>query len=90
MKKNSGVKINQSSLLLKRLILKTLHMLTSKCHNDNHEFILNKNKLKKLNEKVKVETLLLKKHDEDNPTFIKLKKDIDLYLKYDNFSDEFF
>lgn len=54
--KNTGFKIKQSSLLLKRLILKTLDMLNSYYHNDNvdYEFILNKNKMKELNEKKKL------------------------------------
>ena len=76
-------------MLLKRIMLKTLYMLNFNYLNDDYEFILNKNEMKKLNEKIKHEGLLLKKHGEDNPTFIKLKKDIDLYLKYDHFSDEF-
>ena len=91
--KITGFKIKQSSLLLKRLMLKTLDMLNSYYHNDNvdYEFILNKNKMKELNEKIKTETLLSQKHyGEDNLIFIKLRKDIDLILKYDNFLDEFF
>ena len=47
--------------------------------------------MKELNEKIKTDTLLSQKHyGEDNLIFIKLRKDIDLILKYDNFSDEFF
>ena len=68
-------------------------MLNSYYHNDkvDYEFVLNKNKMKELNEKIKTETLLSKKHyGEDNLIFIKLRKDIDLILKYHNFPDEFF
>ena len=54
--KNTGFKIKQSSLLLKRSMLKTLDMLNSYYYNDNvdYEFILNKNKMKELNEKKKL------------------------------------
>ena len=53
--KNTGVEIKESSLLLKRLMLITLHMLNTSHHNDDYEFILNKNKVKKLNERIKLE-----------------------------------
>ena len=88
--KITGFKIKQSSLLLKRLMLKTLDMLNSYYHNDNvdYEFILNKNKMKELNEKIKTETLLSNKYyGEDNLIFINLRKDINFILKYDVFSD---
>ena len=91
--KNTSFKIKKSSLLLKRFMLKTLDMLNSYYHNDNvdYEFILNKNKMKELNEKIKTETLLSNKYyGEGNLVFINLRKDIDLILKYDNFSDELF
>ena len=54
--KNTGFKIKQSTLLLKRSMLKTLDMLNSYYYNDNvdYEFILNKNKMKELNEKKKL------------------------------------
>ena len=74
-------------------MLKTLDMLNSYYYTDNvdYEFILNKNKMKELNEKKKTETLLSNKYyGEDNLIVINLRKDIDLILKYDNFSDGLF
>lgn len=68
-------------------------MLNSYYHNDNvdYEFILNKNKMKELNEKIKTETLLSNEYyGEDNLIFINLRKDIDFILKYDVFSDQLF
>ena len=53
--KNTGVEIKESSLLLKCLMLITLYMLNTSHHNNDYEFILNKNKVKKLNERIKVE-----------------------------------
>ena len=53
--KNTGVEIKESSLLLKCLMLITLYMLNTSHHNNDYEFILNKNKVKKLNERIKAE-----------------------------------
>ena len=46
LKENTGIeikKIKEDSTLLKRLMLKTLYILNACYHNDDYEFILNKN-----------------------------------------------
>ena len=60
-------------------------------YNDDYKSILNKNKMKKLNEQIKDEFKYFeRKMSKYNPNTIKIKKEIDLYLRYDNISDKFF
>ena len=89
--KNINVKIKGNTLFLKRLMLITLYNFNIYYYNDDYKSILNKNKMKKLNEKIKDEFKYFeRKMSKYNPNTIKIKKEIDLYLRYDNISDKFF
>lgn len=89
--KNINVKIKGNTLFLKRLMLITLYNFNIYYYNDDYKSILNKNKMKKLNEQIKDEFKYFeRKMSKYNPNTIKIKKEIDLYLRYDNISDKFF
>lgn len=77
-RENINVKIKENSFLLKCLMLDILYFLNTCYLNDtNYEFIFNKNKIKKLNEKTRFE---------NNPTTVK----VDFILKHDNVEHNFF
>ena len=54
-KKTTDIKINEYPHFLKLLMLKILYALNVFYFNDKYEFIFGKNKMKKLNEKIKDE-----------------------------------
>ena len=60
--KVTDIKIKEYTHLLKLLMLKTLYGLNAYYHNDKYEFIFSKNKMKKLNEKIKDEFKLFEKN----------------------------
>ena len=76
-RENINVKIKENSFLLKCLMLDILYFLNTCYLNDtNYEFIFNKNKIKKLNEKTRFDFIL--KHDNVEHNFFK-----ELYNTFD-------
>ena len=86
--KATDIKINEYTHFLKLLMLKILYPLNVFYFNDKYKFIFSKNKIKKLNEKIKDEFKRFgQKANKNKPN--RLKKYINFILKHDNPTDAF-
>ena len=81
--KATDIKINEYTHFLNLLMLKLLYELNVYYLNNKYKFIFSKNKMKKLDEKIKDESKrFVKKSNKNNPN--SLKKDINCISKHDN------